>query len=105
MRRPSCRTVAAAAVAATLLLTAPGTAAARHVVHLRGTAYEFNNVGLRLGGATIGVAELPDGPHDDEARRHLRPGVPDHATGDAVIRAAGHHTISLQTFHDLRRRS
>ena len=59
MRRPSCRTVAAAAVAATLLLAAPGTAATRHVVHLRGTAYEFNNVGLRLGGATIGVAELP----------------------------------------------
>ena len=98
MRRPSCRTVAAAAVAATLLLTAPGTAATRHVVHLRGTAYEFNNVGLRLGGATIGVAELPT------ARTTTRPDgtfdlvVPDHAKVTPFIRAAGHHTISLQTF-------
>ena len=55
---------AAAAVAATLLLTAPGTAATRHVVHLRGTAYEFNNVGMLLGGATVGVAEHPR-PADD----------------------------------------
>ena len=99
MRRPSCRTVPAAAVAAALLLALPGAAAAsRGVVHLRGTAYEFNNVGLRLGGATIGVAELPT------ARATTRPdgtydlAVPNHRRVTPFIRAAGHHTISLQTF-------
>ena len=86
MRRPSCRTVKAAAVAAALLLAAPGAAAAANgrVVHLRGTAYEFNNVGLRLGGATIGVAELPDGARDDAARRHVRPRRPAPDPGHAV---------------------
>ena len=28
-------------------------------VHIRGTAYEFNNTKVRLAGATIGVAERP----------------------------------------------
>jgi hypothetical protein len=100
MRRPSCRTVPAAAIAAALLLAAPGAAAASRsgVVHLRGTAYEFNNVGLRLAGATIGVAELPT------ARATTRPDgtydlvVPDRTRVTPFIRAAGHHAISLQTF-------
>jgi hypothetical protein len=37
----------------------PVGAAAARSVHLRGTAYEFNNVHVLLGGATIRVAEYP----------------------------------------------
>ena len=67
-------------------------------VHLRGTAYEFNNVGTLLAGATIRVAEYPklratvraDGAYDLV--------VPDHAKVTPYIVAAGHHTIFLQTF-------
>ena len=105
MRRPSCRTVAAAAVAATLLLAGPGTAAARHVVHLRGTAYEFNNVGLRLGGATIGVAELPTARTTTRPDEHLRPGRPRPREGDAVHPGRGASHDLAGDLHDLRRRS
>ena len=72
MRRPSCRTVAAAAVAATLLLTAPGTAAASGPVHLRGTAYEFNNAEVRLA-ARRSAWRSTRGSARGRARRHLRP--------------------------------
>lgn len=67
-------------------------------VHLRGTAYEFNNVRTLLSGATIRVAEFPklratvqrDGRYDLE--------VPDHATVTPYIVDPGYHTIYLQTF-------
>lgn len=67
-------------------------------VHIRGTAYEFNNVGTLLSGATIRVAEFPrlramvgrDGRYD------LR--VPDHAKVTPYIVDPGYHTIYLQTF-------
>src|SRR5690349_4104994 len=85
----------AAAAAGALVLAAPAGAA---TVHLRGTAYEFNNVGVRLGGAQIRVAEdptlgataKPDGTYDLEvpAGRRITP----------YINAAGHHSIYLQTF-------
>jgi len=67
-------------------------------VHIRGTAYEFNNVKVRLGGATIRVAERP------RIRATVRPDgsydlvVPDRATITPYITAAGYHTIYLQTF-------
>jgi hypothetical protein len=67
-------------------------------VHIRGTAYEFNNTKVRLGGATIRVAERPriraavrrDGSYDLV--------VPDGAKVTPYITAAGYHTIYLQTF-------
>lgn len=67
-------------------------------VHLRGTAYEFNNVHVLLAGATIRVAEFPrleavvhrDGTYDLA--------VPDRSRVTPYILAAGHHTIYLQTF-------
>ena len=42
-----------------LALLAGSAAASAKTVHLRGTAYEFNNVDTLLGGATIRVAEYP----------------------------------------------
>src|SRR5512142_825098 len=67
-------------------------------VHVRGTAYEFNNVHVLLRGATIRVAELPklsavvrsDGRYDLV--------VPDHAKITPYIVDPGYHTIYLQTF-------
>jgi hypothetical protein len=72
-------------------------AAASGAVHLRGTAYEFNNADVRLGGASIRVAEDPrlrattrrDGTYDLV--------VPDRARVTPYIVAAGYHTIHLQT--------
>jgi hypothetical protein len=67
-------------------------------VHLRGTAYEFNNTHVLLGAATIRVAEFP------RLRTTVRPdgtydlAVPNHARVTPYIEAAGHHTIYLQTF-------
>ncbi|MGZ6694174.1 MAG: hypothetical protein ACXVFL_00880 [Solirubrobacteraceae bacterium] len=77
---------------------APPAVAATRKVHLRGTAYEFNNVHTLLGGGTIHIAEYPrlkaivrpDGTYDLA--------VPDGAKVTPYIRAAGHHTIYLQTF-------
>ncbi|WCB96968.1 hypothetical protein DSM104299_05738 [Baekduia alba] len=84
----------AAAVAASM--TAATASAA--TVHLRGTAYEFNNTKLKLGGAQIRVAEDPtlgataaaDGTYDLK--------VPSGRSVTPYVNAAGHHTIYLQTF-------
>jgi hypothetical protein len=91
-----------ALLGATALTAALGTVAlassSRHVVHVRGTAYEFNSVHTLLGGATIRVAELPN------ARASVRRDgtydlvVPDATRITPYIEAAGHHTIYLQTF-------
>lgn len=86
------------AVALGAPLAVAGAAGPRPVVHIRGTAYEFNNVHVMLGGATIRVAESPklhatvraDGTYDLV--------VPDRARVTPFITAAGHHTIYLQTF-------
>ncbi|MCW2982821.1 MAG: hypothetical protein JWR63_391 [Conexibacter sp.] len=79
-------------------LAAGAVPAAAQPVHLRGTAYEFNDVKVRLGGAQVRVAEDPtlgatvkaDGRYDLE--------VPDGRRVTPYINAAGHHTIYLQTF-------
>jgi hypothetical protein len=76
----------------------PATPATADTVHLRGTAYEFNNVRNLLAGAVIRVAERPrlravvrrDGTYD------LR--VPGHARITPYITAPGYHTVHLQTF-------
>ena len=73
-------------------------AGASGAVHLRGTAYEFNNPGVRLGGAAVRVAEDPrlgavtrrDGTYDLK--------VPARGRVTPYIVAAGYHTIHLQTF-------
>ena len=78
-------------------LVAAAGASAR-TVHIRGTAYEFNNGKVRLGGAKVGVAEdrrfrattRSDGTYDLV--------VPDHARVTPFITAAGYHSIHLQTF-------
>lgn len=80
------------------VLAAPAGAAAAPSVHLRGTAYEFNNVKVKLAGARVRVAEdpalgatvKPDGTYDLA--------VPDGKKVTPYIDAAGHHTIYLQTF-------
>ncbi|MBN1528910.1 MAG: hypothetical protein JW895_07610 [Thermoleophilaceae bacterium] len=67
-------------------------------VHIRGTAYEFSNTKVKLGGAIVRVAERPrvratvrrDGSYDLV--------VPDRASITPYITAAGYHTIYLQTF-------
>jgi len=72
--------------------------AASGSVRLRGTAYEFNNTTVRLGGATIRVAE------DSSLRAVTKPDgtyvlkVPDRARVTPYIVAPGYHTIFLQTF-------
>jgi hypothetical protein len=87
-----------AAAVATAALVAVPTSASAATVHLRGTAYEFNNVKVKLAGAQIRVAEDPrlgatvkrDGSYDLK--------VPDGAKVTPYVNAAGHHTIHLQTF-------
>ena len=91
------RGLAFVAVCAVCLCFGSASASARSV-HIRGTAYEFNNTKVRLGGATIRVAERPriratvrrDGSYDLV--------VPDRAKVTPYITAAGYHTIYLQTF-------
>jgi hypothetical protein len=88
----------AVALAALAFLLVTGARAEAKGVHIRGTAYEFNNTDVRLGGATIRVAELPrlqttarpDGTYDLV--------VPDRTTITPYITAAGYHSIYLQTF-------
>jgi hypothetical protein len=92
------RTGAALAIVVAALAAAGVVGAKGGTVHLRGTAYEFNNTKVLLGGATIRVAEDPrlrattrrDGTYDLA--------VPDRAAVTPYIVAAGHHTIYLQTF-------
>ena len=91
------RVLAVSAVCAVCSCVGAANAWARSV-HIRGTAYEFNNAAVRLGGATVRVAERPriratvrrDGSYDLV--------VPDRANITPYITATGYHTIYLQTF-------
>jgi hypothetical protein len=67
-------------------------------VHIRGTAYEFNNTKVRLGGATIRVAERPRIRATVRRNGSYDLVVPDRAKITPYITAAGYHTIYLQTF-------
>ncbi len=86
--------VAALACAAGAALTS----AAPRTVHLRGTAYEFNNARHRLGNATIRVAEFPRIKVKTRANGSYDLVVPNRAKVTPYIQAAGFHTIYLQTF-------
>jgi hypothetical protein len=67
-------------------------------VHIRGTAYEFNNTRVRLGGATVRVAEHPRIRATVRRNGSYDLVVPDRASITPYISAAGYHTIYLQTF-------
>ncbi len=94
------------AAAATLLVArmaafagaALGTKSGPALVHLRGRAYEFNNVHTLLAGATIRVAEFPKLRATVRADGTYDLAVPNRARVTPYIQAAGHHTIQLQTF-------
>jgi hypothetical protein len=73
-------------------------AGAPRTVHLRGTAYEFNNVGTLLSGATIHVAGYPKLTATVRANGTYDLVVPDHAKVTPYIVDPGYHTIYLQTF-------
>jgi hypothetical protein len=83
------------ALALAVVMAAPASAA---TVHLRGTAYEFNDVKVRLGGAAIRVAEDPTLGATAKADGSYDLKVPDGKAITPYIIAAGHHTIYLQTF-------
>ena len=84
-----------ALVAAVLSLPPAAQAAGR--VHLRGTAYEFNNVKVRPAGATIRVVEFPALSATVAADGTYDLAVPDRAKVTPYIVAAGYRTIPLQT--------
>ena len=67
-------------------------------MHIRGTAYEFNNSTVRLGGATIRVAERPRIRATVRRNGSYDLVVPDRANITPYITAVGYHTIYLQTF-------
>jgi hypothetical protein len=92
------RKLALTVAAMSLALLVPSAAASAKTVHLRGTAYEFNNTDTLLGGATIRVAEYPRLRAKTKADGTYDLAVPDHARVTPYIVAAGHHTIYLQTF-------
>jgi hypothetical protein len=80
---------------ATLLATA---APAFATVKLRGTAYEFNNVEVRLAGATIRIAERPNLRATTRDNGTYALTVPDRARVTPYIEAEGYRSIHLQTF-------
>ncbi len=86
------------AAALTAAAVAPAAAAAAPTVTLRGTAYEFNQSKVRLGGATIRIAEFPRLRTTVRSDGTYALAVPDRAKVTPYIEAAGHHTIHLQTF-------
>ena len=88
--------VLTAALTAGLL---PATAqAAEKKIHITGTAYEFNNVTVKLGGAKIKVAELPSAGTTVKADGTYDLAVPDKKTVTPYIVKDGYRTIYLQTF-------
>jgi hypothetical protein len=71
-------------------------------VHIRGTAYEFNNTRVRLAGATIRVAERPRLRATVRRNGSYDLVVPAHADITPYIDARGYHRIYLQTFRTTR---
>lgn len=91
-----------ALAAASVLVGAAGfvspAGAASKSVHLRGTAYEFNNTKVLLAGAKIRVAELPNVVATVRSNGTYDLAVPDRRKVTPYIVAPGYHTIYLQTF-------
>ena len=78
-------------------ISALGAPAAK-TVHLRGTAYEFNNVHTLLAGATIRVAEFPQLKAVVGTNGRYDLVVPNRARITPYIVDPGYHTVYLQTF-------
>jgi hypothetical protein len=91
---PTC----ALALLLSAVAAAPAGAAPAKTVTLSGTAYEFNNTGVRLAGATIRVAERPRLRATVAADGSYRLRVPARGRVTPYIVADGYHTIYLQTF-------
>ena len=92
------RAIAAVSLSVATAFLASSAGAAARTVHIRGTAYEFNNTDVRLDGATIRVAEYPRLRATTERDGTYDLAVPDQRTVTPYIVAAGYHTIYLQTF-------
>jgi hypothetical protein len=84
--------------AAVLAAAAAAPVASAEAVTLRGTAYEFNKVQVKLAGAQVRVAEDPTLGATVGADGTYALTVPDGRKVTPYINAAGHHTIYLQTF-------
>jgi hypothetical protein len=95
---PARRALASIALPSLLALLATAASVDARSVHIRGTAYEFNNTGVLLAGATIRVAEHPRLGATTRADGSYELAVPDGSTVTPYITAAGYHTIFLQTF-------
>ena len=67
-------------------------------MHIRGTAYEFNNTKVRLGGATVRVAGRPRIRATVRRNGSYDLVVPDRANITPYITAVGYHSVYLQTF-------
>ncbi len=91
------RVLAVSAVCAVCSCVWAANASARSV-HIRGIAYEFNNTTVRLGGATVRVAERPRIRATVRRNGSYDLVVPDRANITPYITAVGYHTIYLQTF-------
>jgi hypothetical protein len=94
----SSRPALAALVCAVILSCLGAATASARPLHIRGTAYEFNNTKVRLSGATIRVAERPRIRATVRADGRYDLVVPDRARITPYIVADGYHTIYLQTF-------
>jgi hypothetical protein len=88
----------AIALVCVLCLLATAAGAWARPVHIRGTAYEFNDAKVRLAGATIRVAERPRIRATVRRNGSYDLVVPDRAKITPYITAPGYHTIYLQTF-------
>jgi hypothetical protein len=76
----------------------PATASAVKSVHIRGTAYEFNNVKVRLAGASIRVVEFPKLKATPRANGSYDLVVPAKAKITPYITFKGYSQVHLQTF-------
>lgn len=90
--------LAVLSLAAAASLAAGVPAAGAKTVTFRGTAYEFNKVEVKLGGAQIRVAEDPSLGATVRADGTYALKLPDGKKVTPYINAAGHHTIYLETF-------
>ncbi|MEI2703042.1 MAG: hypothetical protein V9E83_11655 [Baekduia sp.] len=93
---PRVAAAVAVAVVSALSTTAAGAAGAK--VHITGTAYEFNNVKVKLGGATVKVAEIASASATVKADGTYDLVVPAGKKVTPYIVADGYRTVYLQTF-------
>lgn len=69
-----------------------------NLVQLTGTAYRFNATSIKLAGATVGVAEMPDVTAVTDSNGVYTLSVPAGRKVTPYITAPGYRSIHLQTF-------